>query len=72
MLSYAKSFSDEVEAFLAKAKIEPTKLGKEALGDPSFVFDLRKGRSPSGRTMDKVRIWMASWRPTPQHMDAAS
>ena len=39
--------------------MEPTALGKQALGDPNFVFDLRKGRSPSTRTIDKVRAWIA-------------
>jgi len=72
MLSYSQTFVDDVEAFLARTKVEPTRLGKEALGDPSFVFDLRKGRSPSGKTMDKVRVWMASWQPTPARMADAS
>jgi sulfate adenylyltransferase subunit 2 len=48
----------EVERFLETAGLEPTSLGKQALSDPSFVFDLRKGRSPSTRTIDKVRAWM--------------
>lgn len=62
MLSYHQSFLNEVEAFLAETRIEPTVFGKQAMKDPSFVFDLRNGRSPSGKTMDKVREWMASSR----------
>ena len=54
----AKSFLSEIERFLTNAGLEPTGLGKQALGDPSFVFDLRKGRSPSTRTIGKVRAWM--------------
>ena len=54
----AKSFLSEIERFLTDAGLEPTTLGKQALGDPSFVFDLRKGRSPSTRTVNKVRNWM--------------
>ena len=41
------------------AGLDPTAFGKQALGDPNFVFDLRKGRSPSTRTIDKVRGWIA-------------
>lgn len=60
MLSYHFSFLGEVEAFLAASKIDPTAFGKMAMKDPSFVFDLRNGRSPSGKTMDKVRAWMVA------------
>ena len=58
MDTIAQSFLSEIERFLVNAGLEPTTLGKQALGDPSFVFDLRKGRSPSTRTMNKVRGWM--------------
>ena len=63
MDSIAKSFLTEIEQYLAKASTDPTTLGKSALGDPSFVFDLRKGRSPSTRTIERVREWMARSRP---------
>ena len=59
MDTVAHSFLSEIEQFLAAAGMDPTALGKQALGDPSFVFDLRKGRSPSTRTIDKVRNWIA-------------
>ena len=60
MDTIAQAFLTDIESFLAEAKIDPTTLGKQALGDPSFVFDLKKGRSPSARTMDRVRAWMRS------------
>lgn len=62
MISYSQSFTDDVEKFLKRTGVEPTIFGREALGDPSFVFDLRKGRSPSARTMDKVRDWIRDWK----------
>ena len=58
MDNIAKSFLTEIEAYLAKTQLDPTSLGKQALGDPSFVFDLRKGRSPSTRTIEKLRSWI--------------
>ena len=58
MDSIARTFLAEIERFLSAATIDPTTLGKQALSDPSFVFDLRKGRSPSTRTIDRVREWM--------------
>ena len=59
MDSVAQSFLAEIERFLSSAGVDPSALGKQALGDPNFVFDLRKGRSPSTRTIDKVRSWIA-------------
>ena len=49
----------EVQAFLKMTGIKPHFLGKEALGDPSFVLRLEKGRSPTLGTVDKVGDWMA-------------
>ena len=59
MNTSADTFLAEIESFLAKSALDPTALGKGALGDPSFVFDLRKGRSPSTRTIDKIRSWIS-------------
>ncbi len=72
MDSTAKTFLAEIEAHLARAGIDPTSFGKQALADPSFVFDLRKGRSPSARTMDKVRSFIRDLAPQPQTAPAAA
>jgi phosphopantothenoylcysteine decarboxylase/phosphopantothenate--cysteine ligase len=59
-MSYLDDFRAEIEAFLARTGMSPTRLGKEAVGDPRFVFDLReKGRAPSARLMDAVAAFMA-------------
>ena len=52
-------FLRRVEAFLKVTGIRPHVLGKDALGDPSFVLGLGKGRSPVLGTVDKVSDWMA-------------
>jgi sulfate adenylyltransferase subunit 2 len=72
----AKTFLAEIEQFLATSATEATSLGKQALGDPSFVFDLRKGRSPSTRTIEKLRSWISAngappMSATPKSMIAA-
>jgi sulfate adenylyltransferase subunit 2 len=56
----AQAFLRDIEAYLAKTQADATTFGKQVLGDPSFVFDLRKGRSPSTRTMEKVRAAMTT------------
>jgi sulfate adenylyltransferase subunit 2 len=53
-------FLTAIEAYLKSSGLDASAFGKHALGDPSFVFDLRKGRSPSLRTMEKVRAVMTS------------
>ncbi len=60
MDTLAQTFLAEIERHLAAKNIEASAFGKQALGDPNFVFDLKKGRSPSTRTMDKVRAFMAA------------
>jgi TorA maturation chaperone TorD len=58
-----EQFCSEVEDYLNVSGIDATTFGKRAMKDPRFVFDLRKGRSPSARTMDRVRAFMAAHRP---------
>ena len=58
MRSSAEMFSDEIEGFLARFQINATSFGRGAMSDPSFVFDIRAGRSPNLRTIDRVRKWM--------------
>jgi sulfate adenylyltransferase subunit 2 len=55
----------EIEKFLSASGTDATALGKQALGDPSFVFDLRKGRSPSTRTIEKLRSYIRANGATP-------
>ena len=34
------------------------RFGREAMGDPRFVFDLRNGREPRQRTVDRVLAFL--------------
>jgi sulfate adenylyltransferase subunit 2 len=60
MSQTTEKFIKEIKIFLSETGMDPTALGKQALGDPNFVFDLDKGRAPSSRTMDKVRDFMVA------------
>ena len=51
-------FLREIEAFLNITGTKTYNLGLEALGDRSFVTNMRNGRSPYLGTIDKVRRWM--------------
>lgn len=52
----------DIAAFCAKNDVSKAEVGKRALGDPRFVYDLEKGRGCLPRTVRKVRDWMASYK----------
>ena len=47
-----------VERYLRKSATPPTRFGREAVGDPRFVFDLRNGREPRTRTVKRVAAFL--------------
>lgn len=57
--SSAHAFLAEIETFLQRAGMSPSGFGRAALGDPNFVRDLRAGRAPSLRLVDRARAFMA-------------
>lgn len=50
----------ELEKFLRTSKISAARFGREAMGDPRFIFDLRNGREPRYQTIERVRAYMDS------------
>jgi hypothetical protein len=48
----------EVEKFLRQSEITPTRFGRDVVGDPRFVFDLRNGRDPRPRTIARVLAYL--------------
>jgi len=48
----------EVEKFLRQSETPPTRFGREVVGDPRFVFDLRNGRDPRPRTVARVLAYL--------------
>jgi len=47
-----------IELYLRRTRTAPTRLGREALNDPRFVFDLREGRQVGKKTADRVSAWL--------------
>jgi hypothetical protein len=58
-MTTAEQFLCEIEAFLDRTHMSATAFGKLSVGDPSFVHDLRGGRSPSLGLVDRVRQFMS-------------
>jgi len=34
--------------------VPPTRFGRDAVNDPRFVFDLRRGREPRQQTVERI------------------
>lgn len=47
-------FLQTVEGCITTCGLTPTTFGKEALGDPTFVFELRRGRRCNLDTVERV------------------
>jgi hypothetical protein len=47
-----------VEKYLRQSGRTATSFGREVLGDPCFVFDLRKGRQLRPPTANRVSAWL--------------
>ena len=48
----------EIEKFLRQNDTPPTRFGREAMGDPRFVFDLRNGRDPRPETVARILAYL--------------
>ena len=55
MESSANAFLAEIEAFLARERVSSSTFGRGAVDDPNFVRELREGRAPSLRMVDRAR-----------------
>ncbi len=64
------SLLKKVEHHLRCHAVAPSRFGRDAAGDPRFVFDLRRGREPRAVTAARVIAFIAS-RETTAPGDAA-
>ena len=47
-----------IEQYLKRTEMAPARFGRDAVGDPRFVFDLRNGREPRAATIRRVQCYM--------------
>jgi hypothetical protein len=48
-----------VENYLRLTRTPPARFGRDVLGDPNFVFDLKEGRQPRAATRGRVLSYIA-------------
>ena len=49
---------DRIEIHLINHRISATRFGRRAVGDPRFVLDLRLGRRPRRRTLERLNAYL--------------
>lgn len=54
----------QIEAHMRATKMSPARFGREAVGDPKFVFQLWEGREPRQRTIERVSSYLQKHRHT--------
>lgn len=60
VMTLYEQFLSECETYRLASGMTETGFGVAALRDPGFLFKLKKGeRSPTIKTIDRVRQWMA-------------
>ena len=52
----------EIEIYLRRSGVPPTRFGREAVRDPRLVHDLRRGREPGRSLSSRVRAYLESVR----------
>lgn len=50
---------EKIEKHLKENHISATRFGRRAVGDPRFVLDLRMGRRPRRRTIERLEAYLA-------------
>lgn len=53
-------FRRDVEAFLTRTGMAPSRFGRDLLNDPGFVYRLRNGSECRPSTIDRVRAEMVT------------
>ena len=61
MESLTKQFERRVAVFLRRSRLTPSEFGALAVGDPKFLGDVRRGRSPRLATADRVLAFMEAY-----------
>ena len=54
-------FMARVDAFLERTGVGPTTLGRQAVGDPNLMRQLRLGRSPTLKLADRILAFMDAY-----------
>ena len=60
-MTLEQQFRSRVRAFLGRSSLSPTRFGRMALGDPSLVRRIERGRSLTLRTADRILAFVSEY-----------
>ena len=49
-----------IQLFMEREGMAPTRFGREAVGDPRLIFDMRNGRELRNSTIARIQAWLDS------------
>lgn len=49
---------DRIDHYLRRSKVSPSRFGRDVVGDPNFVMNLRDGRRPRQATLERIHIFL--------------
>lgn len=52
-----------IEQFLDRADMKPTRFGREAVGDPRLISDMKNGRELRDETVARIQAWLDAQEP---------
>jgi|688.fasta_scaffold2084048_2 hypothetical protein len=58
MRTLSEQFISRVEGFLRASQLKTSEFGRQSVGDPNFIVHLRRGRSPTLGTADRVLAYI--------------
>ena len=47
-----------IENFLKRGEMKPTRFGREAVGDPRLISDMKNGRELRDATIARIQAWL--------------
>jgi hypothetical protein len=47
-----------IEQFLKREDMKPTRFGREAVGDPRLISDMKNGRELRDATIARIQAWL--------------
>jgi len=59
-MTHSERFIADVEAFLKRSGMSASRFSWEAVKDPNFVANIRAGRAPSLRLVDRVHEFISA------------
>ena len=49
----------KIEIYLRTTGMAPARFGRDVVGDPRFVFDLRRGREPGAKISSRINNYLS-------------